>query len=72
MPTLKIASNAGLAQRKPSWIDFDASVVLGAAGLDGATASLLELVCTTASGRQARNEVNGEREIAIWKSGVTL
>lgn len=72
VPTLKIASNAELAQRKPSWIDFDASVVLGAAGLDGATVSLLHLVCETASGRPARNEVNGEREIAIWKSGVTL
>ena len=72
VPTLKIASNAELAQRKPSWIDFDASVVLGAAGLDGATVSLLQLVCETASGRPARNEVNGEREIAIWKSGVTL
>jgi altronate hydrolase len=72
VPTLKIASNAELARRKPSWIDFDASVVLGAAGLDGATASLLQLVCATASGQQARNEINGEREIAIWKSGVTL
>ena len=26
----------------------------------------------TASGTPARNEVNGEREISIWKSGVTL
>lgn len=32
----------------------------------------MELVLTTASGQAARNEANGEREIAIWKGGVTL
>jgi altronate hydrolase len=33
---------------------------------------LLELVLATASGRPARNELNDERSIAIWKRGVTL
>ena len=33
---------------------------------------LMRLVIDTASGKPARNEVNGEREISIWKSGVTL
>jgi altronate hydrolase len=72
VPTLKIASNAELARRKPAWIDFDASVVLGAGGFDVAAANLRDLVCATASGQPARNEINGEREMAIWKSGVTL
>ena len=72
VPTLKIASNAELADRKPAWIDFDASVVLGAGGFEAATAGLRDLVCATASGQPARNEINGEREMAIWKSGVTL
>jgi altronate hydrolase len=72
VPTLKIASNADLARRKPAWIDFDASVVLGAAGLETTGSALLELVCATASGAPARNELNDEREIAIWKRGVTL
>jgi altronate hydrolase len=33
---------------------------------------LLDLIVATASGRPARNELNEEREIAIWKDGVTL
>jgi len=34
---------------------------------------LMQLVLDIASGKkQARNEVNGFREITIWKQGVTL
>ena len=32
----------------------------------------MQLIVDVASGRAARNEVNDEREIAIWKDGVTL
>jgi altronate hydrolase len=71
-PTLKIASNSELAARKPHWIDFDAGVVLAGTSMDEAAADLLALVADTASGRPTRAEANGEREIAIWKSGVTL
>lgn len=70
-PTLKIASNSTLATRKPRWIDFDAGQVLGA-GFDPAADALLDLILTTASGAPTRAEANEERDIAIWKSGVTL
>ena len=70
-PTLKIASNSALAAHKPGWIDFDASQVLDA-GFDAATEALLNLIAATASGAPTRAEVNEERDIAIWKSGVTL
>jgi altronate hydrolase len=72
VPTLKISSNTDLASRKPGWIDFDAGVVLAGESAERAADRLLDLVLETASGRQARNEANGEREIAIWKQGVTL
>jgi altronate hydrolase len=72
VPTLKISSNTGLASRKPGWIDFDAGVVLSGESPERTADRLLDLVVETASGRQARNEANGEREIAIWKQGVTL
>jgi altronate hydrolase len=72
VPTLKIASNSELARRKPGWIDFDAGGVLGDATPERAAGDLLELVLATASGRRTRNELNDEREIAIWKQGVTL
>lgn len=71
-PTLKIASNSGLAARKPAWIDFDAGVVLDGQTMDQAADALFDLVVATASGQETKAERNGEREIAIWKSGVTL
>lgn len=70
-PTLKIASNSALAARKPGWIDFDAGRVLDE-GFDGAADALLNLIAATASGANCKAEVNEERDIAIWKSGVTL
>lgn len=73
VPTLKVSSNSGLAERKPHWIDFDAGRVLtGHASMDALTDDLLTLVLETASGKRARNETHGYREIAIWKHGVTL
>ncbi len=64
VPTLKIATNTALAQKKPGWIDFDAQ--------SGAEEDLFELLLATAEGRPAKNEQNGCREIAIFKDGVTL
>jgi altronate hydrolase len=72
VPTLKISSNTPLAQRKPGWIDFDAGTVLAGRSATEEADRLLQLVIDTASGRKARNEINDEREISIWKSGVTL
>lgn len=72
VPTLKIASNSTLAAAKPNWIDFDAGAVLSSGDIEAVADDLLELIIATASGQPARNEINGEREIAIWKNGVTL
>ena len=71
-PTLKIATNSSLAQRKPHWIDFDAGRVAAGEGMDEAAQALLDLVLATASGRRTKAEDNGEREMALWKRGVTL
>lgn len=71
VPTIKIASNSELAARKSDWIDFDAGQVLRR-GFDYATKSLLDKIVAVASGERTAAERNGEREIAIWKRGVTL
>jgi len=71
VPTVKIASNSDLAARKPGWIDFDAGQVL-AESMDDAAGSLLGAIVGIASGTPTAAERNGEREIAIWKRGVTL
>ena len=71
VPTIKISSNSTLAQRKPGWIDFDAGTVLDQ-GFEGAETALLDRLAAIASGAETAAERNGEREIAIWKRGVTL
>ena len=71
VPTVKIASNSDLAARKPGWIDFDAGAVLDQ-GFAQAEALLLDRICSIASGVPTAAETNDEREIAIWKRGVTL
>lgn len=74
VPTIKIASNHDLAERKKGWIDFDASPVLTpGTTIDDVARELIKTVVAVASGeRQTRNEINGFREITLWKDGVTL
>ena len=73
VPTVKIASNTPLATKKHAWIDFDAGRLLSGMTLDELGEDLMKLVLAIASGeKQARNEENGFREIAIFKQGVTL
>lgn len=74
VPTLKISSNTELARRKPKWIDFDAGVLVNdEVSQERAAEELFDMVVRVASGEaQARNESNGFREIAIFKTGVTL
>lgn len=71
VPTMKLATNHGLATHKPGWIDFDAGSVIDQ-GFEATTGALLDRICAIASGKPARNETNDEREIALWKRGVTL
>jgi altronate hydrolase len=71
-PTLKISSNSLLAQNKSHWIDFDAGQILNGKDPEQVAAEFMDLIVKTASGNPAKNELNEEREIAIWKNGVTL
>lgn len=71
VPTVKIASNSELARRKKGWIDFDAGQVL-TGGIEPAADSLAHRIAAIASGEETAAERNCEREIAIWKRGVTL
>ena len=72
-PTMKLATNSQLAQKKKNWIDFNAGVVAeGKNTLDEAAEKLMNLVLQTASGKLTKTEEKGFREIAIFKDGVTL
>lgn len=72
-PTVKISSNSALAGRKPQWIDYDAGGLLKK-GQDATDFSqqFFSYLLEVASGKTTRNEQTDNREIAIWKNGVTL
>ena len=72
VPTVKISTNKALAEKKSGWIDFDASPVLDGADMDLKASELLDFVICAASGEMVKNEINGYREISIFKDGVTL
>lgn len=71
VPTLKIATNSELAAKKSNWIDFNAGAVLES-DFDSQLEKLIDLVVETANGKLAKNEINHTKEIAIFKTGVTL
>ena len=55
------------------WIDFDAGTVLGNSTLERAATELFDQVVAVASGQTVcKNEINGYRDIAIFKDGVIL
>ena len=71
VPTIKIATNSELALKKSNWIDFNAGAVLES-DFDTQLEKLIDLIVDVANGVKTRNEINGSKEIAIFKTGVTL
>lgn len=72
IPTMKIATNSQLAEKKGNWIDFDAGRLIEGVSMEDLSEEAIDAVLEIASGKQTKNEKNGYREIAIFKSGVTL
>ncbi|MBP3879943.1 MAG: altronate dehydratase [Lachnospiraceae bacterium] len=71
-PTVKIATNSALANKKKSWIDFNAGTCAEGESLDSAGDRLLDYVLSVASGERTLAEKHGNREISIFKDGVVL
>ena len=71
VPTLKIATNNELAAKKSNWIDFNAGAVLDS-DFNTQLEKLIDLIVDVAGGKKTKNEINNTREIAIFKTGVTL
>jgi len=72
VPTVKLATNTEIATKKPHWIDFDAGQLLHGKTMDQLLVSFIDMIVNIANGHQTRNEMNDFRELAIFKSGVTL
>ena len=72
VPTMKISTNSTLATNKPGWIDFNAGVILENKTMIETHDTFVDYILKVASGELVNNEKKNYREIAIWKSGVTL
>ncbi|WP_373099575.1 MULTISPECIES: UxaA family hydrolase [Pasteurellaceae] len=72
VPTMKIATNSELAHKKKHWIDFDAGRLVDDVSMAQLLQDFIDLVVETVNGKPTKNELNQFRELAIFKSGVTL
>ena len=72
VPTMKISTNTLLAEKKPNWIDFDAGTLIEGTDMETLARAFADHVIRIANGEPTRNEQNGYRDMAIFKTGVTL
>ncbi len=72
VPTMKIASNNTIADKKSNWIDFRAGQILEGKTFDELADELFDKILRTASGEKLKSEEAGFHDMAIWKRGVTL
>jgi altronate hydrolase len=72
VPTAKISTNTPLSEHKPGWIDFNAGTLVEGESMASLAECFIAFVRDTANGRPTNNEKNGYREIAIFKTGITL
>ncbi len=72
VPTVKIASNTPLSQKKANWIDFNAGQLVEGVSMEVLANQLYHFVLETASGKKVKAEEEGYHDMAIFKKGVTL
>lgn len=72
VPTIKLATNTDIYEKKGHWIDFNAGSLVEDKSMDELVDKFIEYVIRVANGEYTNNEENGFREIAIFKTGVTL
>ena len=72
VPTVKIATNSALSDKKSNWIDFNAGVLVEGASMEEVAGQFYDYIIEVASGRNVVSELAGFHDMAIWKRGVTL
>jgi altronate hydrolase len=71
VPTIKVATNRSLYDKKNKWFDFNGGRLLEGNSISGCAEELLDIVVAVCGGQRTRTEEMGCREIAILKDGVT-
>lgn len=72
VPTMKISTNTTLSEFKSNWIDFNAGSLLSGTTMDQMLCEFTEFITETCNGKKLKHEKLGFKEIAIFKSGITL
>lgn len=72
VPTVKVSTNSNLYNNKPGWIDFNAGTLVEGESMEVLSRRFIDYIIAVASGKETNNERKGYREIAIFKTGVTL
>jgi len=72
MPTVKIATNTTLYEKKKNWIDFNAGKLVEGTSMEQLMQELFSEIMLIAEGKKLKHELTGFREMAIFKTGVTL
>lgn len=72
VPTMKIATNTALYNKKRNWIDFNAGKLVEDTSMEDLVNELLNEIVTVAEGKKLKHELSGFKEIAIFKTGITL
>ena len=73
VPTVKISTNSILANKKKHWIDFDAGLLINEGeSIEKLLEKLLDYLVKIINGEMTNNEKNQIKELAIFKTGVTL
>lgn len=72
VPTMKVATNSALARFKTGWIDFNAGTMVEDEEPEQVLERFIDKVLAVVCGEKLRHEEVGFKEIAIFKTGVTL
>lgn len=72
VPTMKISTNSDLYKRKKNWVDFNAGTLVEGKSMDEVLEEFTQFIIEVASGHKLKHENTGFKEIAIFKTGVTL
>lgn len=72
VPTMKISTNTRLYEFKKGWIDFNAGTLVEDEEPEALLARFVDKILATANGELLKHEITGFKEVAIFKTGVTL
>ena len=71
IPVIKLSSNTPLSLKKTGWIDFNSGEI-DSSNYDQITSDFVEYIVSVIEGKETNAEINNFRDIAIFKTGVTL